>query len=211
MEPAPTPLQVLTLWNLLFTGDTPKLSDLKPRLSPAQRRPLVAGGLIELEKRGRAKHVVLTEKAWAWAADNLDAEFSPSVNAAIALKGLLPKLLGYIRATGTSLAEMLTAPAPEGPAEGHSAPPAASTGDRIRNAYRTVAHGQWNVRVRLADLRHELTDLTRGEVDEILLRLQRHGQIVLYPLDDPLEIRAEDRMAALEVGGRPAHVIYMEG
>ena len=64
----PSPKQVLALWNMLFTGEEPAISKIQPGLNPRERGQLQEAGLIEIEKRGRASHIILTEKAWAWAA-----------------------------------------------------------------------------------------------------------------------------------------------
>ena len=89
MAPTPpspdlTPLQTLLLFKLLFTGEEPPMSQVKPGLSPQDRRRLEQLGLIALEKRkgrsGRlANHIVLTDRAWQWAGEHLDAPFSRTI------------------------------------------------------------------------------------------------------------------------------------
>jgi hypothetical protein len=65
-------------------------------------------------------------------------------------------------------------------------------------------------RVRLSDLRHALSDVSRGDVDRTLLDLQRQEKLVLYRIDDPTDIRPEDERAALMVAGNPRHIVYLE-
>jgi len=207
------PLQVLAIWKLLFTGEEPKISDMKPSLTPAKRNRLRDLGLIELEKRegisktGRkshATHVVLTDEAWRWAAEHLDAAFSTnSPNGAKALAGLLPRLKAYMERNGVTLAELLAPAEEEEPAE---------TRDReeqIREAYRALANGAWNVPVRIAQLRSWLTGIPRHELDEALLRMQREDKLVLYPNNDPQDLRPEDHDGAIDVAGSKRHLVYM--
>jgi hypothetical protein len=40
--------------------------------------------------------------------------------------------------------------------------------------------------------------------------MQRSGRIVLYKLDNPAEISAEDEAAALFIAGEPRHIVYLE-
>ena len=104
----PSPIQTLALWSLFFTDKAPPMqSKLAPRLDPRQRKELVDAGLITLKKKGRASHVFLTEKAWAWAAAHLDAPFSHTKNAAPPLASLLATLKKYMDSQGIPLVEIL--------------------------------------------------------------------------------------------------------
>ncbi len=210
------PIQVSLLWNLLFTGDEPKLSDLKPGIKPPERNHLRDSGLIEVEKRkgvsktGRksnASHVVLTDAAWKWAAENLDTEFSMRANCAPALRGLLVRLKAYVDANGVPLAELLSPP-PEAVAA-QDAP--AELPERIRAAYTQASGGQSQVRVKLADLRRLLPDVPREALDAGLLGLQESGALSLYPNNDPWDLRPEDRDAAIDILGEKRHIVYMRG
>ena len=70
------PLERLLLWKMIFLGYEPALSKTKPKLVSDARRRLLDMGLIEIEKRGRSSHLVLTDNAWLWASENLEAEIS---------------------------------------------------------------------------------------------------------------------------------------
>jgi len=207
----PSPKQVLVLWNLLFTGEEPMISKLQPALTPKERRPLEAAGLIEIERRGRANHVRLTEKGWAWAAGHLEAEISQSKFAVKALQGLLGRLKTYLERQNLSLAEFLS-PEDESMEVTAARPLLPDPPARIRSAYLQASGGRSNVRVRLKDLRPLLPDLPRPLLDRELLRLQREnpGRLVLWSLDDPQEITAEDQAAAVDLAGIKRHIIYME-
>jgi hypothetical protein len=115
MTPDPSPKLTLLIWVLLFSGSEPSLSQVKPSLSPQERAWLEAAGLIRLEKRGRFKHIILTDKAWGWAAEHLDAAFShKSLAAAPALGGLLKRLKAFLEARELALADFLQ-PSPAKP------------------------------------------------------------------------------------------------
>jgi len=208
MSPQPSPIQVLFLWSLLARGGEAWLSDLKPRLEPASRRKQLAqAGLTEEESRrhptsGRPQKLIrLTDAGWAWAQANLDAEVSTRSTAGAAiLRSFLSRLKPYLERNEIPLVEVLC---PE------VATP--QLADRIRNAYLEHAGGRWNTRVRLHRLRSNLADVPRETLDRALLELERSGRLVLYPLEDPREIETRDEQAAIEIGGAPSHVVYMEG
>ncbi len=206
------PLLVLLMWNLLFTGDEPMMSKAKPGVDKKKLKPLLDAGLIVLEKRGRANHLVLTDRAWQWAEDNLDAEFSPRANATPALAGILPRLKKYLKQTGTPLAELLSAEeaAVEEVVEA-PVPTQVSIDESIRRAYLARSGNRWEIRVRLAQLREDLGTYAREEQDLALLRMQSEGRLVLYRLDDPQDTFEADRAAALYLGGDPRHLVYMKG
>ena len=86
MSYQPSGLQTLFLWRLLANGGGAFLRDTKPKLDVKKdRKPLVAAGLIEIEKRKdpqpkkraqKINYAFLTEQGWQWAAGHLDAEVS---------------------------------------------------------------------------------------------------------------------------------------
>jgi hypothetical protein len=201
----PTPKQALVIWSLLITKEEPAISKVKPELSPAERRHLEMSGIITLEKRGRSKHIVLTDKAWDWASEHFDVELSKSASAVSALEKLLSVIGLYLRARKTTLAEFFS---PQNLSESTS-----STNDlelRVREAYLALSGGEFDRRVRLSQLRQTLNDIPRSEMDQILLRLGRNGKLVLMRFDDPQEIGSEDEQAALTSGGQKNHIIYMK-
>ncbi len=202
-----TPRQVLAIWRMLFTGEEPSQTKLGAYLGSKgakERQQLVDAGLIELEKRGRAKHAILTEKAWGWAAEHLDAEISQSKLAAFALEGLLVKLKLYMGHNDVALVEILSPPAVP-------APPVL-TEELLREAYFRASGGRSNVRVRLSTLRRLLPHITRDQLDSLLTAMQRREKLVLFSFDDPQEITSEDRQAALDLGGGiKRHIVYMGG
>ena len=84
--------------------------------------------------------------------------------------------------------------------------------DRLTRAYFALSNGQTNVRVRIADLRRLLSSIPRVKFDEALLGMASSGKASLYRLDNPAEIRPEDREAVLRTpSGEERHVVYLGG
>lgn len=215
MSFTPSPLQTLFLWRLLANGGGEFWKDVKPAIDAKDRKLLEAAGLIAVEKRKQttaknrsvaALHVALTEQGWDWAASHLDAEISTKSTAAgPILRDVLKKLKVHLERSRTALADFIAGP---------PSPPGGERLDlcqRIRQAYCRTSGGQWNVRVRLADLRRALADVPRKDLDEALLAMERGGSAVLYSLDDPQETRPEDQAAGLENSlGIRRHIVYIE-
>jgi hypothetical protein len=206
----PTPKQALVLWNLFIDDKEPAVSKVKPKFTLAECQPLIEAGLIELEQRGRATHLVLTDKAWKNALDYLIVEGVKS-HAVTVPKPFLERVKEYLRSHDISLAEFLR---PQDKAVAASANIVITPEDleeKIREAYLEVSGGNYSVRVRLSELRQHLDNLPRAEVDKSLIKMQRSKQLSLMPLDDPQEIRPEDKKAAIDMGGPKRHILYMEG
>ena len=88
---------------------------------------------------------------------------------------------------------------------------APTTTDAIRKASLKLGEGKTNVRVRIADLGKELK-VSKEELDKTLLEMERSGELSLYPLDDPRQIRQEDIDAALKTStGNERHLVYFGG
>jgi hypothetical protein len=205
----PTPKQALVMWSLLITGDEPAVSKVRPELKPAERKPLIDFGLIELVKRGRSTHIILTDKAWDWAAGHFEVELSKSNYAAPILQELLKKLGNYLNHHKIPLVELL---AYMNTTIEHSESGAAMLCDleaKICEAYLKASSGKYNVRVHLSQLRPLVGDLPQAEVDKVLFQMSLAGKITLMHLDDPQEIRPEDEKAAVNIGGQQNHIVYM--
>lgn len=210
----PSPLQTLFLWRLLATDGGDFLKRIKPPIDATQRKALEAAGIIQVEKRKESdqkgarpvSYVSLTEQGWDWATGHLDAEISArSTAAAPVLHAMLCKLKAHLAQTGVSLADFVCPPATS-PVDGRP-----DTSRRIREGYCQASGGRWNVRVRLADLRGVLADVSRDDLDAALRSAEREGSLVLYPLDDPQEIRPEDETAALpNTLGIRRHIVCIE-
>ena len=215
MSFTPTPIQTLILWRLLASGGGEYRKRIKPALEAKDRKALEAAGLVQVENRkepnaGKGAHAILyvslSEQGWAWAAMNLDAEVSTRLTAAgPILRDILRRLKVHLDRKGIALADFICCPPAREPE---------TRGDlsqQIRDAYCRTSGGRWNVRVRLADLRGALPGVPREEFDGALLALETAGALVLYPLDDPQEIRPGDEAAALPNSlGIRRHILYIE-
>lgn len=82
--------------------------------------------------------------------------------------------------------------------------------DRLEEACLKLANGRRKQRVRLSDLRDDLCEVPRGELDQALLALQDAGRAVLYRDDNSAALTEADHAAALIVGEAPRHIIYLE-
>lgn len=192
----PNPKQALFLWNMI-TAETPEVrepmkSKAKPELDPnTERKELIDHGYLETEKRRSADHSILTDRAWAWAAESIDVELMQSKSrvGAAALQGLLRRLLPFMKAHGIALAELFadgsasatpeTAAARRTPAE----PAPATDGAlrlRVRQACRDLVAGKPTRDVPLASLRSRLHDIPRAALDAELRQMHLDGQIALY-------------------------------
>ena len=187
------------------------MSKVKPDLSPAQRKPLVETGLIRLEKRGRANHIVLEDKAWDWAVENFGVKFSPSPSAAPVLQTLLAKLGHYLNTHQVSLAEVLTA-SETVDTFGDSDPEDTNVANaddlsvddlikKVRQAYFSTPDGEAGFRVRLHQLREHLPGLSEQQTNQTLLSMQEQGEISLLSAEDLQELNANDESAAIDMGG----------
>lgn len=214
-EKAPNPRQVLYLWKLLaFDRGLPR-GRIKPLKSAAERNELEQWGLIEKAPepgRGRSgrlvEHMVLSENGWLWVAQNPGAVPAASAEAAPVLGRVLEKIMAFLdRNEDFFLADLM---APLEPPDSTGEVPDDVEED-LRTAYLALTGGEWNRRVRLADLRRTLGRTPRSDLDQKLLEMQGRGGVVLYPLDDPQEIGPEDRSAALMVQGRARHIVYLTG
>jgi hypothetical protein len=207
LEPNATQSQAIL--RLLFIPEEPAMSKLKPNLPAAKRKELIDAGVIELEKRGAAKHLVLTDRGWAWAAENLDKlcprsmrQVHPDITRAI-----LESFAKNMRFRELSLAEIVR---PDLFCESANADHDETTiMQAIRDVCRRKTEGRPGDRLRLVDLRRELPHLPRSEVDQALFEMQSQGEIALTPLER-FEIRPEDEQASLQVAGLPRHALFLK-
>lgn len=183
------------LLELAFSGDTPKKGDLEPKY----RTPLVAQGLIALERRGRLDFIALTDAGWDWVAAHLDLRLART-RPTRALTAVLARLRDFLTSRRIALADFVR---PVGR-------PEPQLGVRIRSAYLSQTGGRFHTRVRLTDLRSALADIERPALDEALRHLSANGKVVLFPLDDRTDITLADERDALDLSGVPQHLLYME-
>ena len=64
--------QALAMWALLGEGGAAYGGTLKPEIEKAEREALKREGLVEVEKKGRAYWLAVTDKGWDWAEHHLN-------------------------------------------------------------------------------------------------------------------------------------------
>ncbi|MCR9201653.1 MAG: hypothetical protein NXI04_23665 [Planctomycetaceae bacterium] len=206
--------QQLLLWLLMVSDDGGMfLTDVKLSFeSAAKRTALMRQGLTEEAKRKRATtnrdatYIELTEKGWAWCQDHLGTPLqSKSPMVAVVLNRLREILRKFFRQQNhcSSIGELVLISS-QAPTEEREH----DLQEIIEQECLKAGGGRENVRVRLAELRPRLSQFTRQAVDDELLALERTGRLSIWRLNDPTEITAADREAAIVSGGRPNHIVY---
>lgn len=221
--------QRLILFKLLFSGEEPPQSKIRPELNPAERDQLVRAGLIHLEPRRegrrRFKAVLLTDKAWEWASANLKSELMVSKYSTDALEAVLQRLEAFLKNRSLTLADLFQSTGEatdDASSESHEAQSAAEIGmqpdvyqtadvsARIRNAYLALSHGEYRLAVHIADVKRTVSDIPSPDVDRALLDMQQNSELSLQSIDDPRRITEADHAAAIRILGQERHLIYLE-
>jgi hypothetical protein len=212
---AVTEMQTLILWALLAKPEGASFQkDIKPKVEKPDREALVKAGLITGEKRGRPGYwLEVTDKGWAWAADNLDAALPKrSPAGSVVFRDWLAQLKVFMQARGLALADILgpqhtkVGPAIEAPAEPTEY---AIVRERIRKAYLDLTGGRFNTRALLSELREKLEDLERDTLDDALKKMHLEPGTTLSGLNNPQEITQAVRDAALSFKGEPMYVLWI--
>jgi hypothetical protein len=218
----PSAKQALGIFSLVFgrTDEERRPLQRKFYLERTDRQKLVEARFLELEPvRPPGKRVILTERGWAWAAAHLDSELSKSKSATQVLQNVLLSLRDHLPTNGSSLAEFVAgkpraqpqiAPETKVANKRPPLPPADPLALLIRTTSLELGGGMTRVRVRLRELRARLRDVSRDRLDRALVDLQNAGSLVLYRIDDPMDIKPEDERAALQINGNPRHILYLE-
>ncbi|MFG6101592.1 hypothetical protein U2F10_05025 [Leptothoe sp. EHU-05/26/07-4] len=197
----------LVLLNLLLTGDTPMVSKVKPKMTKATCQPLIEKGLIKLEKRGGASHLVLEEKAWYWMSERFQSEdfkieISPRATTAIPIfQTFLMRLGQYMRSNDVPLVDFLapTVSSSDTPTESQMAN--TSLEEKIREAYINITQNSSDFRARLYKIHQYLEDIPPQVINDTLRSMQQAGEVSLRSMEDPQEIGPEDEQAAIDLGG----------
>ena len=190
---------------MALNRETPN-AELKRRygidVRKAVRVRLNEDGLLQSRRRGAKGYVhELTDAGWAWAVAELDAPVPTRAGSAGGgLYALLNGLKVALDAREMLLQELFAPRAPK---------PPGSLRDRIRQAYRSLAPRPWDW-VELRDLRVQLGDWPRREVDIELIRMFREKDVNLTLHEDRGRLTQADRDAALRLGVDDMHLISME-
>jgi hypothetical protein len=223
MKWSPSPQQTFLVLSMLFAENeeerNPRLSSPAVRAckKPSTWHQLKNQGWVRDEKRGRSTFLSLGDDAWDFLAENLGSPLPASSRAAELLERVLRRTRAFLATHDHSLADFVDARVRErssGTAEsaalaGANVSDGQSDEETVRNACLELAQHQTRRRVRLKDVRARV-GASRDSLDRTLLSMQRSGRIVLYKLDNPAEISAEDEAAALFIAGEPRHIVYLE-
>jgi len=189
---------------MALNKETPN-AELKRRYKLDVRKPardkLNRAGLVQSRKLKRGYAHELTDAGWAWVVAELDKRPPDRPGSAGgALYALLNGLKVALDARGMLIQELFAPAVPR---------PAGSLRDRIRQAYRNLASRPWGW-VELRDLRAQLGDWPRNEVDLEITRMFREKNANLTLHEDRRRITQADRAAALRLGVEDMHLIGME-
>ena len=189
---------------MALNKETPN-AELKRRYKLDVRKPardkLNRAGLVQSRKLKRGYAHEVTDAGWAWVVAELDKGAPDRAGSAGgALYALLNGLKVALDARGMLIQELFAPAVPR---------PAGSLRDRIRQAYRNLASRPWDW-VELRDLRAQLGDWPRNEVDLEITRMFREKNANLTLHEDRRRIAQADRAAALRLGVEDMHLIGME-
>ncbi|WP_099020720.1 hypothetical protein [Mycolicibacterium palauense] len=195
----------------------PELAQLGPELTKPSREKLNRLGLIESTQEGRRFVHELTDRGWATCRSLLGAAVPPGAKGqAKAFYTVLRGLGTYLEREDVPLAEVFRTSRPvarSGATVAVGAAGAAPTGESaetlIRSSYGRLAGapGGW---VGLARLRAAVGGVARTDLDAELRRMYRIPGVHLIPEENQKVLTAEDRAAAVEIGGQAKHVIAIE-
>jgi hypothetical protein len=186
------------------------------KLTGKPRLKLVDAKLIECRKEKGSFIFSLADGGWRWGREELTRDVPQgSGSAGHALYAVLRRLEHYLDKTGRSLAQVLGEhiDSDERPAVAMPATvthlPADEVEKRVRRAYRELADpvGSW---VGLADLRAQLGDLPREDVDGVLRLMARMPGVLVEEETNQKGLTGRDRAAAVVIGSRDHHTLMIE-
>jgi hypothetical protein len=193
----------------------PELKNLGPELKKDYRERLQRHGLIDV-KAGSPMVLELTDDGWALCRALFGVEAPIGVRGQNKTLYTLMKAFGrYFDQADLSLADVFTPAAAEPPGAAEPPapvePPGAVDGveGRVRSAYDRLARrpGGW---VGLRQLRHELADVPRADLDTALVALYQRRGVSLIPEENQKALTADDHDAAVRIGGQHKHLIAIE-
>jgi len=174
------------------------------RLDGKERRKLNELKLVASHKTGQAFTHELTDAGWHWCTTALTAGLPAKAGSAEgALSVVLAGIARYLDYTGQSLADVFGWQTAETPAA--SSP---KVEDLIKTAYRGLAAKPGEF-VKIRELRAQLPDVPRGDLDAALESLYRSQRVNLVPQSNQQALSDADRQAALRVGDELKHLVLV--
>jgi hypothetical protein len=170
-------------------------------LERAPRERLNELKLVQSRKQGQAFVHELTDLGWARCRAELAGPLPERIDAnGKFIHALLGQLDRALSRSGLQLAD-LASPTPAAVTE------VVDVDAQIRQAYGELkpGPGAW---VRLARLRKHLEGVVQAdELDAALIRLNNEPDISIFPDSDQRRLTAEDRAAAVRIGGEERHLL----
>lgn len=195
-----TPAESAILIVLMAEGRDISNKELEERfgmtLTGASRKKLNESGLVESWKDGRGFAHRLGEAGWARCREPLNFA-SPRARAlGAALTSLVAAMHRDLERTNRSLAMVF----------GAQTAPMSDLAERIRVAYKAHAPGpgEW---VSIADIRDELAQVGRDELDAALKQLEQEPDVNIVPQANEKALSERNRRAAVIIGRQPKHFI----
>jgi hypothetical protein len=191
----------------------------KPDQAPKTPKPPKGGAGAEKTRITKLNKFVLTEKGRGWLADHIGDPVSPRAAVPPALLNFL--LAGLARlGPGRDVLGVLAGGAPRAfqpqraAASGGAGAPPKAPGLEPKELLRRIRRLDRGLfmpggGLRFAELRRALPEFGRGDVDQALMALQKAGDLVLYPFDNPALITEDDRRAVLMVAGAARHYLFL--
>ncbi len=226
MSQTPTPKQALLLWCLLGRHGSALQSEVVPKVDAVDRKALVAGRLLIVEKQGRAIRLTVTDGGWDWAGQHLRDPLPTNFRV---LQDWLERIDRHLAMSGETLADLIGSPMP--PVEPAAVQPkrrraakakapspatprkftAKQLRARIETAYVALTDGQKARAVRLSARRAHLAELARatGAAGRGAI-LAGDPTARLSQLSDPKSLTAAEREAAYSPAGEPFHLIWIQ-
>ncbi|MDR1607671.1 MAG: hypothetical protein LBT38_04595 [Deltaproteobacteria bacterium] len=209
------PLSHLYLWRLASNNSVGWLKDLKPALTPSDRKILLSQGLIEenLAKPDRpkarpAKQISLTEKGWDYLATNVSAPVNARSYCGSEIFGeFLVHLAKFLHDRSLTLSDIFIAGS--GPTTSPDPiDPTLTVKERLDSLRQGAA---FPLLIFLKDFRASLPpSLSADQATKALLELNAQGYLKLKSLsDDPSAYNQDDEKAAIMLAGTPRHVIVI--
>lgn len=204
------------LFVLMAEGRDVANTELKafgPELSKPSREKLNRAGLVHSEIISRRYVHTLTDDGWAWCAAHLGADAPGRAQpSSRALFTVLQGLDRHLRRSDTLISEVFAPRSPTAPED--ATPEAATTADapvsdneqRIRDAYHRLAPRPGGL-IGLAELRAQLVDVGRADLDQGLRTLQRIPGVSVIPEPNQKTLTEADRAAAVSIGGQQCHLL----
>lgn len=171
------------------------------RLDGKERRRLNDRKLVDSRKIGRTYAHELTDAGWDWCATHLsDGPQGRTSSMEGSLYTVLGGLARYLAYSEQSLADVFQRrdlEASENPSD---------ITELIRAVYLRLANEPGKF-VKLRELRAELGDVPRSELDSSLEGMYRAQQINLVPHSNQQALTKADRESSLRIGGESKHMI----